>query len=135
MYPYFPQMPYYPHGMMPQMPMPPFTSWFNPYMPPAMTGSMPPIVTSPSHLSVGPGAGSINAALNLPMPQDTTDENITAQLGNYIQLPQVPRDTNIPLSLLSSTAPKPMSPKIGTIPIQAPISNGPEKTAPIPIIY
>lgn len=134
MYPYFP--PYYPqNGMMPQMPMSPFSPWLNPSMPPAMTGAMPPIVTSPSHLSVGHGAESNIAALNLPIPQDPTGENITAQIGNSIQLPQILQKTNIPLKLLSSEARVSMDPQTGTFPIQVPASNEPVKTAPMPMIY
>lgn len=137
MNPYFPQisMPYYPHGMMPQMPMSPYPPYFPQYPPSMMPNMMPPIISNPSHLNAGPGAESINAALNLPMPQGSSDENIAGQLGNSVQLPLVPQQTNIPLSLLSANVPQPKSPQIGSIPIKASIPNEPEKTAPLPIIY
>lgn len=130
--PYFPQMPYFP----PHMPMP-----YPPYYPQYHIPSMVPGMVPPSLLSSGlvnsvPGAASIAAALNIPSSQaGMADENIAGQLGNSIQLPTIPKETNIPLNLLSAKVAQPKSPQVGASTISPPIPDEPVKTAPLPVLY
>lgn len=136
MNPFYPQMPYYPNGMMPQIPIQ-YPPYYPQYQPPMMPNYMmsPPPVMNPSFVNSGPGAAAIAAALNLPMPP-SLDNSIIGQLGNSIQLPLIPRDQSIPIGLLSTNIPKPKSPQIGSIAASnSPISNKPIETAPVPVLY
>ena len=131
------QMPYYPQGMMPPMPMPypPYYPNYHNYPAPMMSGSMPQSFMNSALYNSGPGAGSIAAALNLPGTQGgMSDENIAGQLGNSIQLPIYLKNTDMPAGLLSAKAVQPKSPQIGAA-ISPQISNDPERTAPVPVLY
>lgn len=133
-FPYFQQFPYYFPGIMPQMPIPYPYNYPN-YHSPVMPGIVPQAPINPNLLNYGPGAESIATGLNLPGSQGgMVDENITRQLGNFVQLSSTPKDTNIPLGLLSSKVPQSKSPQIGAASISPAVSIK-EKVASLPVLY
>lgn len=133
--PYYPQQmpmmnPYYPHGMIPQVPVG-FPQYLPQFPPPIIPGYQPPLVIPPS---MGPGSSSLAAALNLPSPGGS-DENIAGQIGHLVQFPEIPKDTAIPSTLLSSNVPMPKSPQVGAAHLKMDLPDKPEKTAPVPALY
>jgi hypothetical protein len=128
-------IPYYQQGMIPQVPYPQYFSNFHPSQ--MMQNVGIPQIVNPSFANSSPGAGYLAAALNLPVAESAKDEHITGQIGSSVQLPITPKSYShaVPLNILSKTVEKPKAPQIGSQNFNTPASNGPEKTAPLPVIY
>lgn len=127
--PYYPQgpMPYYPGMMATHMPYP---HYFPQYPTAMMPGYTSPVVMNPSPMSFGPGAASLAAGLNLPLPDEA---NLTPHLGSDVQLPRLNESPNIPPELLTAKT-NFVSPQIGSAPFEPKLPS-PEKTAPLPERY